>query len=422
MALSGEYRRLSQRTISSDQPTATADCTGLRYNCVPGGTPMWLGNTVADAYAKQNIGEVALEVDVPLLTDSAIARSLSVNGAARYTHYSTSGSVTTWKAGLDWHITDELRFRATRSRDIRAPSLYELFAPINQSRTGFSDIHTGTSGTVDVITSGNPDLKPEKADTLTIGAIYRPSWLPGFSLTIDYYNIKINNAITTIGGNNAASLAQCEASGGTSPLCDLYVRPLPFSDRTAANYPTAIYTRGLNVAKNTTKGVDAEMNYVFDVGNNGNVDLRLLGSYQPKLNTLQFTGTPIINNAGVAAQSGADGVAKWRATFTATYSTENWGITVLERWRSSLKQSGNSLLVFADPKVPAVAYTDLTLTFKPNKGSNAELFFSAENLFDKKAPVYISTAFSGNPNFYYPAANGDDVIGRYMTAGVRLKF
>lgn len=426
MALSGEYRELKLSNVSSIQPSDLADCTGLRFNCVPAsstsnGTTLYSGNTTANMLAKQNIAEVAFEANVPLLKDSAVARSLDLNGAVRYAHYSVSGNATTWKVGLDWHLTDDLSFRGTRSRDIRAPTLNDLFSPVQQSLTGFTDTHTNTAGTATIITSGNPDLVPEVANTITLGGVYKPSWLPGFSVAIDYYKIEINNAISGVGGNNASTLAQCEASNGTSPLCDLYVRPLPFSDRTSANYPIRILARGLNLATTWTEGVDAEVNYQRELGA-GRLSLRGLVSYQPVLSTIQFANTAPINSAGVAGQQGGGGVAKWRATAFVGYSTDQFSIDVQERFRSSLKPSGNSLLVFADPDVPAVAYTDLNLSayFGPNKSK--QLFVSVQNVFDQAAPVFISTAFASSPNFYYPAVNEDDIIGRYFTVGFRAKF
>ena len=128
--------------------------------------------------AKQKVSEGAIEIDLPLLKDFFLARSLNVNGAARYTHYNTSGNVTTWKVGLDWHLTDDLRIRATRSRDIRAPNLNDLYAPININPSGFNDLHTGITATVPVQSSGNPNLQPEVAQTFTVGTVYRPIWLP----------------------------------------------------------------------------------------------------------------------------------------------------------------------------------------------------------------------------------------------------
>jgi outer membrane receptor protein involved in Fe transport len=415
IALSGEYRSISLRNESDAQPTAHPSCTGLRFNCTAT-TQLYIGNTVADAYGSEGITEGAFEANVPLLRDSPLLGSFNLNGAVRYAHYSVSGNATTWKLGAEWRLTRDLTFRSTRSQDIRAPTLNDLFAPVNASPTGFTDIHTTTSGTVTTQSQGNPNLVPEVAQTFTVGAVYRPHWLPRFSIAVDYYDIKIKKAIASIGGNNAGTLAQCEASGGTSPLCALYIRPLPFENRTPANYPTLILTQGLNAASLTTHGVDTEINYSVPIGQ-GNLSFRGLASYQPSLVTVQFPGAVRIDAAGAAGQ------ASWKLTGFLGYTDGKFSANLQERWRNAEKQSGNPTLVYSDPKIPAAAFTDLTLSYQATaEFGKAEFFLSIQNLFDKTAPVYISTAYASSPGFYYPAVNGDDIVGRYFTMGVRAKF
>lgn len=421
LALSGEYRHVTLLNTSNAQPTDHPSCVGLRYNC-SATTLVNTSNIVANASGSQTVKEGAVEVVVPLLRDVPFAQELNLSGAARYTDYRTSGSVWTWKVGGDWHPNDAITFRGTVSQDIRAPTLNELFAPANYSLFAFSDIHTGTSATVNVVTQGNPNLVPEKAKTITFGAVLKPGFLPGFSVSVDYYNIKISHAIAQVGGNSATYQAQCEASGGTSPLCSLYIRPLPFSDRSAANFPTLVLTQGLNVATLKTHGIDGEVNYRTSLGA-GSLGLRGLVSYQPKLVQRQLPGSTPIQFAGVAGQGNADGTAKWKLTIDANYAIGGFGIDVLTRWRSSLKQSGDPTLVYADADVPSASYTDLTLTYDIRAPrAKFQFFVSIQNLFDKQPPVFASTAYAGNPGFFYPTVTGDDVIGRYFTAGVRVHF
>ena len=422
VALSGEYRNLRLTSVSAAQPTQKLDCTGLRFNCTQGSTTVWQGNTVSNMNASESVGEVALESTVPLLKDVFLAQSLSLNGAVRYAHYSASGNATTWKVGLDWHVNDDLSFRGTRSQDIRAPTLNDLFSPIQASPTGFTDIHTGVSAILTTQSQGNPNLVPEVAQTQTYGVVYRPHWLPRLSVSVDYYDITMNNAITTVGGNNAATLAACEASGGASPLCSLYVRPLPFSNRTAANYPTLIITQGLNIAKTWTHGIDAEVNYNFEMADiakslGGHVDLRLLMTYQPILDSITLPGQPTVNTAGVA------NLPSFKLTFIGGYRAGPWQFNVQTRWRAAENQSGNPALVFAVPAVSAVSFTDLTVTRNLTiSGHKMAAFLSVQNLFDQAPPVYASPALAANPNFGDPIVNGDDVIGRYFTVGARMSF
>jgi iron complex outermembrane receptor protein len=418
VAVSGEYRHLSLKTTTSADPRIHPDCTGLRYNCTPASL-MYIFATVAPVKASQSVTEGAIEANVPLLRDVPFFKSLDVNGAFRYTNYSSSGGARTWKVGGDWHINDDISLRATRSQDIRAPNLFELFAPQSFSITGFTDLHTNIAQQVTTSSSGNPNLKPEVAQTLTGGIVLKPHFIPRFSLSVDYYQIKIANAITSVGGTNA--LAQCEQSNGTSPLCALFVRPNPFSDRSAANFPTLILTQGLNVANTKTKGVDFEANYSVPLSfgespllAGGKLNLRGLLSWQPVLETRQFEGAAVIKSAGVA------NTPEVRATALVDYSTDMWSLAFQERWRSAVAWNGTPGLVYNIPKVPAVGFLDMTLTIHPQEHSKFEFFISVQNLLNKTAPVW--TDATSSPNYAYPVINGDDYIGRYFTSGVRLAF
>src|SRR5690606_3602805 len=110
-----------------------------------------------------NVKEAFAEAVVPLAYDTPFLQALDVNGAIRLTDYSTSGSVVTWKIGANWEPLDGLRFRATRSRDIRAPNILELFSSRVQTTAGVLDPVTNTSPTLQAFSLGNPDLRPEEA-------------------------------------------------------------------------------------------------------------------------------------------------------------------------------------------------------------------------------------------------------------------
>jgi iron complex outermembrane recepter protein len=423
-AVSGEYRKVSLDISSNTPPTALADCTGIRFGCTQGVTPVFRDTLLTPVDVSDNVKEAAIEVDFPLLKDSAVG-SLSVNGAARYTDYKTSGSVTTWKVGGDWQIVDGLRLRATRSRDIRAPSLFEGFQPVTRSSSGYFDLLTnssGLNGIVSTSTGGNPNLVPEKADTLTVGAVFRPRGVPGLSFAVDYYRITLNNAISQIDGRAPSIQTACNASGGTSVFCDLYERPLPFSNTTAANFPTLVRIALLNASSIKTEGVDAEVNYSFAVGGDGRVSLRGLAGYQPKLTTILAPGVEAQIGAGAASTQAQGGVPKLRLTGFVGYSNSDFSIDLQQRWRSSLKQDVTRSLVYAIPDVPSVAYTDVTLAFFIGKDKGKQIFFNVQNLFDKNPPPYLLSVTSGTPAFSFPANSGDDIIGRYITVGAKFKF
>src|SRR5690606_38049186 len=128
------------------------------------------------------VSEVFAETVIPLARDQRFLRALDLNGALRVTDYSTSGSVVTWKLGANWQPTDDVRLRLTRSRDIRAPNILELFSSPVISTGGVLDPFTNTSPTFQVFSLGNPELRPEKAETIAAGIVLRPWSIPGVEL------------------------------------------------------------------------------------------------------------------------------------------------------------------------------------------------------------------------------------------------
>jgi iron complex outermembrane recepter protein len=422
-AVSGEYRKLKLDVTSDTPANDFANCTGIRFGCDQGITPRVRDTLLQDVSVGETVKEAALEVDFPLLHESAIG-SINLSGAARYTDYTTSGGVTTWKVGGDWQVMDGLRFRATRSRDIRAPSLWERYQPATRAQSGYFDVHTQTAGTGIVPTEngGNRGLVPEKADTLTFGAVFRPRGVPGLSFAVDYYKVKLNNAISVIDGRLPSIQNLCEASNGASNFCSLYVRPNPFSDKSAANFPTLVRTVNLNASSVKTWGIDGEVNYTFAVGGDGRMTLRGLAGYQPQFTTVLVPGAAPQLGGGAAATQGTGGVPKLRLTGFVGYSNSDFSIDLQERWRSSLKWNPDRSLIFSEPDVPSVAYTDVTFTFFPGKDKNKQIFFSVQNLFDKDPPVFLTAGTSGTPAFSFPATSGDDIIGRYFTVGAKFKF
>jgi iron complex outermembrane recepter protein len=411
-ALSAEWRDLSLSVDSDAQPSMTANCTDLRFNCTAG-TPLWGTNTQSNAYGSQSVREGALEVGVPLLKDVAFAQAVDLNGAVRYTDYSTSGSVDTWKLGLEWHFNDAVTARATRSRDIRAPNLNELFAPTSPTVIAATDVHTGFSGAITDISGSNLNLNPEKADTWTAGLVFRPSFIPRFSLAVDWYSISIGNAIVVLDGASPTIQNECEASGGTATVCSLIVRPLPFSNHTLANTATAFLSEPVNASIVSTKGIDVEANYRTPIAG-GNLTLRALSSYQPHIFEQDYAGAPRQDYAGVPP------AASTRVTLFAQYAWQDLSVNVQERWRSSYAWNADPTLVFDTPRISAAAYTDLTLSYHMQKW--AEVYMTVQNLFDRQPGIWAQAGGAGIvPGLLGGFAYGDDLIGRDFTLGFRIR-
>jgi outer membrane receptor protein involved in Fe transport len=425
VALSGEWRRQSYRAVSDALTAAvgTAGCTGQRFNCVASTTQAWFQTFANRTPVSQTVTEGAVEVELPLLKGSAIAEELNLTGAARYTSYDTTGNYWTWKLGVDWHLTDALRFRATRSRDIRAPTLDDLFAPTTCFPANTTDLLTGLNSIAADCTTGNRNLTAEVGNTLTVGGVYKPGWLPGFSMSLDYYNIEIPNAITNLVGTNQTIQTACYASGGTSVYCSLQDRPLGYSNATAANAVTQWRRTVVNIAKVTTYGFDFEMNYATRLAGRP-LALRTLVTYQPHIRFFQ-PGLPTLDMGGIAfGQNGTQASPKWRVTAFVNYSpTDFLTINVMERWRSALGITADPTQYAKGAATPAYATTNLNLSFKIPSGSHeAEFFVNVANLFDHIAPPANFGGSQGNIGLFGGFAIGDDPIGRYFTVGTRFKF
>ena len=422
-ALSGEWRRTSLSSDSDVPPEDKADCTGIRYNCTQGTTNLHQVTFGIIPLVHQTVKEAALEVEVPLLRDVPLARDVSLNLAGRYADYDTFGGATTWKVGLNWRVSSEFMLRATRSRDFRAPNLSNLYQPATVSRATVIDQLTGqTLVNAPNQNGGNPDLKPEIGDTLTAGLVYKPNWFPGFSLSVDAYDIRITDAITSLSGSNVTVQRVCNASAGASPLCALIVRPNGYTDTSPANNATYFYTVPINAASIHTHGIDFEANYATHLFNNP-LSLRALVTYQPLLKQV----TPSLADADVAGVAyspiaGFGATPVWRFTAFANYNLrDDVRLTVSQRWRSALKWNTDPTLYYAEPKIPTFGWTNLNLSFTPKASwAQMELYLNVQNLFDTKAPIAINS--SSDAGRFGAYISSDDIVGRYFTTGVRIKF
>lgn len=420
VALSGEFRNLSFRSTSDAQPSDTVNCTGIRYNCTAGGA-LYTFAFAASPEVSQQVKEGAVEINAPLVKDLPLLRLLSVNGAARYTSYDTSGSYWTWKVGLDWHLTDHLRVRGTASRDIRAPTLYELFAPVNSVPVRPVDLLTGLSPTVPSTDLSNPALKAEVGKTLTGGVVWTPS--RALSIALDYYHITIDGAVVQVAGSTTAYQQACYASGGSSPFCALQQRPNGFADTSAANAVTRWLTQYQNIGRIRTTGADLEVNYTASLFGRP-ASVRVLTAYQPHVYYEQ-PGVVTTDQGGVAfGPLGLSAGPKWRVSgFLHIQPTEHFAIDILERWRSGMKLGGDPTQVWVNNHIDSFATTSLTLTQTvPTSFGRAELFLNINNVFDSDPPV---GAYSGNgtrAGLRDGFALGDDPTGRYFTVGAKVKF
>lgn len=394
-AVGGEYR-----TESVHLTTDALSPTGAFLFGNP--TP-WDGN--------YNVKEGFVEVAVPLLKDLSFARELSFNGAGRVTEYSTSGRVQTWKLGLSYKPIDDLRLRGTRSRDIRAPNLSELFSAGRQSIASVNDPLNNNvlvSG-IPQQNKGNPNLVPEIADTLTFGAIYSPSWATGLNLSVDYYDIKIRDAIGTIGAQTAVD--QCAQN--VAAACALITR-------NAANAITGFNAFPINLASAKTRGVDIELGYRMSaqslLGVDGTLSFRALASYVGKQET-QTPGAAPIDRAG---EVGVNPYPYWRGTAQINYDSDTMGAFLQTRF-----VGGGAYDVTRGPAVvdlqhiAAQAYLDGQISWKGSDwGGNFELFLNVRNILNNDPPFAPQDG-----NIPVPVnVTLHDATGRTFRVGAKFRF
>jgi iron complex outermembrane receptor protein len=427
-AFSAEYRYSTLESDSNFNSTAKINCAGLNpVSCNPN-EALW-GQSVVSSLPKvgEGVWEGAVEADAPLVKDLPLVQLFDLDLAARYTRYSISGPATTWKIGPVWTVYNDLTFRATASRDIRAPTLYDLYAPQASNNQGYQDLLTGVTANTRTVTQGNPDLKSEISRTTTAGFVYTPSFVPNFSLALDTFHIVINNAITQVNGTNPSVEELCNSSNGTSPYCSLYIRPISPTSTAPGNYPTYVLVESLNVAKTSTHGFDAEANYHFgleQVNSNleGTINTRLFLTYQPSF--LTNTGIP---GAVITDAAGAVPLAATRVTFDYGYVDGPFSVNAETRYHTSERQNSNPTLVFDTPAVPAISYTDLTLAYhfrlRPRDSASAgQVFLSIQNLMNQQPHIWMPLGYTSAPGFAFPAPYDEDVIGRYFTVGVKYQL
>lgn len=365
-----------------------------------------------------NVKEAFGEILVPLLKDAVVAKSLEFNGAIRRTDYSTSGKVTTWKAGLTWDINSDLRLRGTRSRDIRAPNLNDLFAPSSQFVNAYLDRTQAGSPQVPNITlsGGNPNLKPEIADTWTGGGVYQPHWAPGLSLSVDWYKIDIADAITAVGAQQIIDMCYGFNRPQNPAACDSIVKAPGATNLVNAT----IYTSGINAQTVAVEGVDYEVGYRttldrFSKTLPGAIGFRLLVSQRLKDET-------VLPGDVAPPTLGTVGSLKWRGLLTTTYVAGPSRTTLTTRYLgkgriTNQPETSRTGIPEAYNHVDAVWYFELAENYDITvAGRKITLFAAVENLFDRDPEPIPSSGTSFGTSAPY------DLLGRSYRAGMRFRF
>ncbi|HEY5238365.1 MAG TPA: TonB-dependent receptor [Rhizomicrobium sp.] len=426
------------------------------------------------------------EISVPLVQGMPFFEDLTANAGYRYSAYSDSaGNVSTYKYGLEWQMVDDFRLRGSYQHAVRAPNAVELFGVATQGLWGGADLCAGPvpgyteaecartfpntpAGQAEAATdygnipqcsaaqctalfSGNPNLKPEVANTYSIGGVFTPTFLDGFTATVDYYDIKINGLISVI--PQAIVIGAC-AQAGDPVFCNLIQRGVGGQLQGTGNGSGQVISTTTNTGYLHTTGVDVEANYQTDMddwgmGANGALAFNLIGTYTESLtseptdpSTLTEAHLPTTYNcAGLFGTTCLTPTPKWKHKFRATWSTP-WDVDISFDWRflSAVKLDLNStnpnlnLECFAfgipgscgdglDGHIAPYSYFDLAGTWNVRPG--VQLGIGVNNIFDKDPPVLdtgnlgVSSPPGGNGNTFPQVY---DSLGRVIFINATVKY
>ena len=385
------------------------------------------------------------EILVPVLNDITLVKDLAIEGAYRTSDYSNTGTADTWKAGINWTVSDDLRLRATRQTAIRAPNLGEFAGPEVGLPLSFFDPDSpdlipqllgrfdgdpcldgrGDTAQCDRLNAadpgtpfdtsaalytygGNPDIMPETATTYTIGVVVTPRAIPGFNATIDFYTIEIENAVSQI--QPIAALTNCYIDNpvAENPLCDAVRR-----DPNTGLLSQAV-VNDFNLAALKQSGLDVGMTYMIEPDTIGG-QIRL--AYQGNVVTSQSRQA----NAAVDATDckgtfGGSCSGDFASFLQADYKhrlTADWSnatLNVQVGWRMI---GGVTNVLDSTDKIRAQHYIDLGASYDIN--DMFQITAGVDNLFDKQAPIPNS---GGN---HFGALGDYDILGRTIGLSLRIR-
>ena len=449
---------------------------------IPGGLGLTgVGGGTLPVAGSVEVFEAYMETQIPIVEGRQFFEELSINGAFRYSDYTTDGNgvqnsfdAKTFAAGLAWAPTSDLRFRGQFQRAIRAPSVFNLFTGqntglfngtdpcSNQASNGFMPTATaaqcantgvtaaqfGTigdnpAGQLNAVTGGNPFLTPEVADTYTFGVVAQPSFMDGFSISVDYYDISIDEAIGTVPPQT--TLSQC-LNTGAAQFCDNVVRDVDGSLFSSPVPPpgspfqfAGVQATNVNVANISTRGLDVNARYEFDLdtvgaGNSGSLTFNYASNFLLEQSTVPVPGvTGVTECKGLYRGNCGGPQPEYVHRLLTTWNTP-WDIDVTTTWRhisgttfdeavsgaaflsdgGTFATTGNVL----DDELDAANYLDMSVRWHARE--NLSVRAGVNNLLgrDPELSQEAGTA-PGNgdtfPGFYDPA-------GRFIFVGVNLSL
>lgn len=443
-AFGGEYREEKSRDLISDQELGILP-DGQNIADVSGGANVNLGLTdqiaLFNASGRFDVKEMFGEVRVPIVKERPFFYELSVEGAARYADYSTIGTAFTWNVAGTWAPIRDVRLRGTYARAIRAPNIFELFEPrqaatfrpsdpceqptidallaagdplaqnrLNNCRAdgipaGYEDPLTARFGGV---SGGNPDLQEERATTWTIGAVIQPRFLPGLTLSADYYSIEISDAIQAVTAQDIVNTCY-DLPTFPNDFCGQFSRNRDPNSPTFLGFNFLEQTQ-INFARLQNSGLDMAAAYQFEVGNGHQFDLRVNANWTERLDRFfdpvrTDVANPALGETGVPEWSGTGSIfwqspggfgLGWRAQYIGKQAIAS--AVQIERVDTEFGPAG-----IASP----MWVHDLSVSFAWNEGFD---IYGGINNVTNERPFIASSAF--------PVSG----VGRFVFMGMRARF
>lgn len=388
--------------------------------------------------ARRDTTELFGEAVLPILADLPFARRLEIEGAYRYSNYLDSEDTQTWKVGGTWEPVIGFSLRGVYSRSVRVPNFGELYSPTSQVSLGNIDdpCQAGLIGqnvnraancaalmpgaalplprpnsTTPAITSGgNTGLTPETSNSITLGAVVQPRFLPGFDLTVDYWDVKIDNVITSLPYLNILNYCVDGEGGPNQAYCR-------FVTRNDAGEVTAVQATYANLAEQRARGIDFSANYRIPIGE-GMFRANLNGTYLLEQNVVAATG-----------QKGIDYAGQWdfprfKATLMTDYSIGKFSFNLNTRFvsRGQYNVTAPSDETYEISHIPAYVFNDVTFTLRPSESYDFSI--GVKNVSDVRVPIVLRANYvsPGAASSRMDGAANYDAIGRYLFARVNARF
>ncbi|MDR0781839.1 MAG: TonB-dependent receptor [Pseudomonadales bacterium] len=356
-----------------------------------------------------NVWEWFSELNVPVWASRSGEQRLDGNLAFRQSDYSRSGKIDSWKMGLELQVYKDLRMRMTQSRDVREPTFGELFE-VGGGGANVTDPSTRESYTITLLSGGNANLNPEKADTLTAGFVWQPTfanWVDGFQVSADYYNIDVADRVGSLGAQRI--IDDCFA--GDTSLCQ-------YVTRNAGGFIDRVTNPNLNITDSRTAGVDIEARYNFEpnffANRSETLNLRVLAG-----RLLENSTTTTVYRDDLGSQSSP----QWNATGTLGYTVDNYGMRLIARYYDSTKINILWTEGVEVDRNHIASQTVLNLAFdyrgQTQRGGNWVATFNVTNLFDRNPPIIPSENLRGGQQGFGGAY---DIFGRRYQLSLNYSF